>query len=148
MLALREAMCLVALYTEGAAIEAIACVMQRDVRTVRKILRQAGAVLRQDTPLPTDWWTGIPPAARATLQTYFTDLGQRQQAAWHQVEQQAVTVTADTYVLHTPTAYAAVWHTAQPSETLPALARRLGLDLTAVLLAYVAWRDTQETHHP
>jgi hypothetical protein len=148
MLALREAMCLVALYTDGAAIEALARVAQRDVRTVRKILRQAGVALRQDSPLPTDWRDGIPPAARATLQTYFTDLGERQQAAWRQVEQEAVAVTADSYALPTPTVYAAVWHTAQPPETLPALAHRLGLDLTCVLLAYVAWRDAQEAHYP
>lgn len=143
MLPLGETLQLLHLYHAGAHVEALAAACQRDVRTVRKTLRQAGVTLRPDPPLPTDWRTGLTPATCHALHAYFQTLVPGQQAAWRQLHQAALERTPDGYVFASPAAYATALQAAEPPTLLLDLAPQLGLDLNQVLLAYAAWADQQ-----
>jgi hypothetical protein len=72
----RESLALVLLYQTGAHLEALARALGRDVRTVRKVLRQAGVQLRTDPPLPPDWRAGLPRDTVAALEAYRTAVAQ------------------------------------------------------------------------
>jgi len=148
MLPLSETLPLLHLYLAGAHLEALARALGRDLRTVRKTLRQAGVVLRTDPPLPTDWRADLPRETLTALRAYFTDLGQRQQVAWQQLQQGALEATPEGYVFASPIVYATALQAARPSASLLDVARRLGLDLTRVLLAYAEWADQQATPPP
>lgn len=148
MLPLPETLSILQLYRAGAHLEALARALGRDVRTVRKTLRQAGVALRTDPPLPTDWRTGLPRETLTALEAYGTDLGQRQRVAWQQLRQTALDTTSDCYVFASPTVYATALQTASPPESLLDLARRLDLDLTRVLLAYAAWAEQRPMTPP
>ena len=66
----RESLALVLLYQAGAHLDALTQALGRDVRTVRKALRQAGVSLRKDPPLPTDWRVGLSRETITALDTY------------------------------------------------------------------------------
>jgi hypothetical protein len=144
MISPQEADCFVALYTAGAHSEAIAQVFGRDPRSVRATLRREGVTLRREPPLPADWRQGLPAPVQQAIAAYLAALDGVQQAAWQRVQQTALTRSPSTYVFPSLAAYQAVLATVQPPETPSALACRLGIDLTRVLLAYAA----RATHTP
>lgn len=129
------------LYLAGAHSEALARAFGRDGRAVRTALQREKVALRQELPLPTGWQATLSLPVRHGLQHYFQQLEQQVTAAWERLQQMAVATTADTYLFAERADYDAVLDTVRPPESLPALARRLGLDLTVVLLAYADWAD-------
>ncbi len=129
------------LYLAGAHSEALARAFGRDPRAVRAALRRAGIALRREPPLPTAWQATLSLPARRGLQRYLQQLEDTLRAAWERLHQVALAATTDTYVFAERADYDAVLDTVRPAEALPALARRLGLDLTVVLLAYADWAD-------
>jgi hypothetical protein len=132
----RESLALVLLYQAGAHLEALACALGRDVRTVRKVLRQAGVGLRTDPPLPPDWRVGLPRASVAALEAYCTAVAQWHRVVWQQIQQQASQLAPGQYGFRSPTAYTALLHAPTPLDLPEDVAARLGVDLTRVLLAY------------
>lgn len=132
----RESLALVLLYQAGAHLEALAGAMGRDVRTVRKVLRQAGIGLRTDPPLPHDWRIGLPRETVAALDAYRTTVAQWHRLAWQQIQQQAAQPAPGQYGFRSPTAYTALLHPTTPPDLPDDLATQLSVDLTRVLLAY------------
>jgi hypothetical protein len=132
-----EVACLTQLATAGAHPEVLAQVFGRDVRTIRALLRQAGVRSRSGVPLSHDWRRGLPPATVAAIRAAVTRLCAQEQTAWQRLRQVALEVTATAYTFPSPETYDAVLQTVQPAETPLALARRLGVDINRVLLAYV-----------
>ena len=143
----REHLALVLLYQAGAHLEALAGALRRDVRTVRKVLRQAGVPLRADPPLPSDWRTGLPRETIAALETYCMAVAQWHQAAWQQIQQQTTRPAPGQYGFPTPTAYTALLHLRPPLDLPEEVAAQLGVDLTRVLLAYADGVAQAEATH-
>ena len=85
----RESLALVLLYQRVPHLEALTQALGRDVRTVRKALRQAGVPLRTDPPLPADWRVGLARETIAALDAYRTAVAQWHRTAWQQIHQQA-----------------------------------------------------------
>jgi hypothetical protein len=132
----RESLALVLLYQTGAHLEALARALGRDVRTVRKVLRQAGVQLRTDPPLPPDWRAGLPRDTVAALEAYRTAVVQWHRTAWQQIHQQAIRPAPGQYGFASPTAYTALLQPPMPLELPEEVMARLGIDLTRVLLVY------------
>jgi hypothetical protein len=132
----REHLALVLLYQAGAHLEALAHALGRDVRTVRKVLRQAGVPLRVDPPLPSDWRTDLPRETIVALEAYGVAVAQWHQAAWQQIQQQTTRPTPGQYGFPTPTVYTALLHAHPLLDPPEEVAAQLGVDLTRVLLVY------------
>ena len=132
------------LYLAGAHSEALGRAFGRDPRAVRAALRREGVALRRELPLPPDWPTALPQLARHALQQYVQQLQVSHQAAWQRLSQMALTHTATGPVFPSREVYEAVLATARPPESPLDVARRLGLELTVVLLAVAEGLDTQE----
>jgi hypothetical protein len=132
----REGLALVLLYQAGAHLEALARVLGRDVRTVRKVLRQAGVRLRADPPLPLDWRAGLPRETVAALAAYRTAVARWHRTAWQQIDQQATRPAPGQYGFRSATAYTALLHPPTPLELPEDVVARLGVELTRVLLVY------------
>jgi len=143
----RESLALVLLYQAGAHLEALARAVGRDVRTVRKVLRQAGVGLRTDPPLPRDWRAGLPRETVAALDAYCTAVAQWHRTAWQQIHQRATQPAPGQYSFPSPTAYTALLHTPTPLDPLEDVAAQLGVDLTRVLLVYAEGVAQAETAH-
>jgi hypothetical protein len=86
----------------------------------------------------------LPLPARQGLQQYVQQLQACHQAAWQRLTQTALTTTAPGPVFPSREAYEAVLATARPPESPLDVARRLGLDLTVVLLAAAEGLEQQE----
>jgi hypothetical protein len=132
----REHLALVLLYQAGAHPEALAHALGRDVRTVRKVLRQAGVALRADPPLPSDWRAGLPRETIAALETYGMAVAQWHRATWQQIQQQTTRPASGQYGFPTLTAYTALLHPHLRIDPPEEVAAQLGVDLTRVLLVY------------
>jgi hypothetical protein len=132
----REGLALVLLYQAGAHLEALAGAVGRDVRTVRKVLRQAGVPLRADPPLPADWRVGLPRETVAALDAYRSAVAQWHRAAWQQIQQHTTRPAPGQYDFPSPTAYTALLQAPLSLDPPEDLAARLDVDLTRVLLAY------------
>jgi hypothetical protein len=140
----QESDALKTLYLAGAHSEALGMAFGRDPRAVRAALRREGVALRRELPLPQDWPTALPLPARHALQQYVQQLQVSHQAAWQRLRQAALTHTATGPVFPSREVYEAVLATARPPESPLDVARRLGLELTVVLLAVAEGLDTQE----
>ncbi len=132
------------LYMAGAHSEALARAFGRDIRAVRAALRREGVVLHREPPLPTAWQTTLSLPARHGLQRYLRQLQASLSAAWARLEQVALEATGETYIFADRAVYDATLDTVRPAESPVEVARRLGIDLTLVLLAYAEWADKQE----
>jgi hypothetical protein len=132
------------LYLAGAHSEALGRAFGRDPRAVCAALRREGVALRREPPLPHDGPTALPLPARQGLQQYVQQLQTYHQAAWQRLTQAALARTATGPVFPSREVYEAVLATARPPESPLDVARRLGLDLTVVLLAVAEGLDTQE----
>ena len=95
-------------------------------------------------PLPQDWQTALPLAARHALQQYVQQLQTAHQAAWQRLTQAALTHTATGPIFPSREVYEAVLATTRPPESPLDVARRLGLELTVVLLAVAEGLETTE----
>jgi hypothetical protein len=137
----RESVALVLLSQAGAHLEALARAFGRDVRTVRKVLRQAGVALRADPPLPLDWRAGLPRETVAALDAYRTAVAQWHRTAWQQIYQQATHPAPGQYGFPSMTAYRALLTLPTAVDLPEDIAARLGVDLTRVLLAYAEGAD-------
>jgi hypothetical protein len=111
---------------------------------VRAALRREGVALRREPPLPQDGPMALPLPAWHALQQYVQQLQVSHQAAWQRLTQAALIHTATGPVFPSREVYEAVLATARPPESPLDVARRLGLDLTVVLLAVAEGLDTQE----
>jgi hypothetical protein len=140
----QESDALTTLYLAGAHSEALGRAFGRDPRAVRAALRREGVALRREPPLPHDGPMALPLPTRQGLQQYVQQLQACHQAAWQRLTQTALTTTATGQVFPSREAYEAVLATARPPESPLDVARRLGLDLTVVLLAVAEGLDTQE----
>lgn len=132
----RESLALVLLYQAGAHLEALTQALGRDVRTVRKALRQAGVPLRTDPPLPADWRAGLSRETIAALDAYRIAVAQWHRTAWQQIHQQATQPAPGQYHFPTSTAYTALLHPPVILELPEDVGARLGVALTRVLLVY------------
>ena len=132
----RESLALVLLYQAGAHLEALTQALGRDVRTVRKVLRQAGIRLRTDPPLPADWRVGLARETIAALDAYRTAVAQWHRTAWQQIHQQATQPAPGQFGFASPSAYTALLHPATILELPEDVGARLGVALTRVLLVY------------
>lgn len=134
----QEVASLLRLADAGAHPDVLAQLFGRDPRTIRAVLTQAGVPYLPHTPLPHNWRAGLPPATTAAILAYVAQLRAEEQAAWQRLRQTALTRTADTYTFPSAAAYVAALQTAQPPDSLLLLSRRLGVDVTRILLAYLA----------
>jgi hypothetical protein len=132
------------LYLAGAHSEALGRAFGRDPRAVRAALRREGVALRRESPLPRDWQTALPLPARQGLQHYCQELQACHQVAWQRLTQTALTTTATGPVFPSQEVYEAVLATARPPESPLDVARRLGVELTVVLLAAAEGLEQQE----
>jgi len=132
----RESLALVLLYQAGAHLDALTQALGRDVRTVRKVLRQAGVRLRLDPPLPADWRVGLPRETVLALDAYRTAVAQWHRTAWQQIHQQATQPAPGQFGFASPSAYTALLHPATVLELPEDVGARLGVALTRVLLVY------------
>ena len=144
MVSPHESACLRQLYAAGAHVEVLARTVGRDPRTVQAALRREGVRLRRDPPLPRDWRAGLPADTVHAIEAYLSQLQTLQHAAWQRLRQVAVEATAAAFVFPTPEAYAAALQTVDPMESVVALARRLGVELNRVLIAYADWAEEME----
>jgi hypothetical protein len=140
----QESDALKTLYLAGAHSEALGRAFRRDPRAVRAALRREGVALRREPPLPHDGPPALPLAARHGLQQYVQQLQACHQAAWQRLAQAALTTTATGQIFPSREVYEAVLATARPPESPLDVARRLGLELTVVLLAVAEGLDTTE----
>jgi hypothetical protein len=143
----RESLALVLLYQAGAHLEALAQVLGRDGRTIRKTLRQAGVPLRPDPPLPADWRAGLARETIAALDAYRTAVAQWHCTAWQQIRQQATQPTPGQFGFASPSAYTALLHPATVLELPEDVGVRLGVTLTCVLLVYAEGVAQAEAVH-
>jgi hypothetical protein len=132
----RESLALVLLYQAGAHLEALTQALGRDVRTVRKVLRQAGVPLRMDPPLPADWRVGLARETIAALDAYRMAVAQWHWTAWQQIHQQATQPAPGQFGFASPSAYTALLHPPTVLELPEDVGARLGVALTRVLLVY------------
>ena len=132
------------LYLAGAHSEALGRAFGRDPRAVRAALRREGVTLRREPPLPYDGQPALPLPVRQGLQQYVQQLQAAHQAAWQRLTQAALTHTATGPIFPSREVYEAVLATTRPPESPLDVARRLGLDLTVVLLAVAEGLDTTE----
>jgi hypothetical protein len=132
------------LYLAGAHSEALGRAFGRDPRAVRAALRREGVALRREPPLPRIWDAGLPLPLRQALHAYLVQLQGCAQAAWARLDQVALETTASGQVFPSRDVYTAVLATTCPPESPLDVARRLGLELTVVLLAAAEGLDTQE----
>jgi hypothetical protein len=132
------------LYLAGAHSEALGRAFGRDPRAVRAALRREGVALRREPPLPQDGPHALPLPTQHALQVYVQQLQTYHQAAWQRLTQAALTHTATGPVFPSREVYEAVLATARPPESPLDVARRLGLELTVVLLAVAEGLDMQE----
>ena len=132
----RESLALVLLYQAGAHLEALTQALGRDVRTVRKTLRQAGVQLRMDPPLPMDWRAGLARETVTALEAYRSMVEQWHRTAWQQIHQQATQPAPGQFGFASPSAYTALLHPATVLELPEDVGARLGVALTRVLLVY------------
>ena len=135
------------LYQAGAHLEALTQALGRDVRTVRKVLRQAGIRLRKDPPLPADWRAGLARETIAALDTYRTAVAQWHRTAWQQIHQQATQPAPGQFGFASPSAYTALLHPATVLELPEDVGARLGVALTRVLLVYAEGVAQAEAIH-
>jgi hypothetical protein len=143
----RESLALVLLYQAGAHLEALTQALGRDVRTVRKVLRQAGVPLRTDPPLPADWRVGLARETIAALDAYRTAVAQWHRTAWQQIHQQATQPSPGQFGFASPSAYTALLHPATVLEPPEDVGARLGVALTRVLLVYAEGVAQAEAVH-
>jgi hypothetical protein len=143
----RESLALVLLYQAGAHLEALTQALGRDVRTVRKALRQAGVPLRTDPPLPTDWRVGLSRETIAALDAYRTAVAQWHRTAWQQIHQQATQPAPGQFGFASPAAYTALLHPSTVLELPEDVGARLGVALTRVLLVYAEGVAQAEAVH-
>jgi hypothetical protein len=139
----QESDALKTLYLAGAHSEALGRAFGRDPRAVRAALRREGVALRREPPLPHTWQTALTLPARHALQHYCQQLQVCYQAAWQRLAQAALTTTATGPVFSAREVYEAVLATVRPPESSLDVARRLGIELTVVLLAYAEWVEEQ-----
>jgi hypothetical protein len=140
----QESDALKTLYLAGAHTEALGHAFGRDPRAVRAALRREGVALRREPPLPHDGLPALPLPARQELLQYVQQLQVCHQAAWQRLTQAALAHTVTGPVFPSWEVYEAVLATARPPDSPLDVARRLGLDLTVVLLAVAEGLDTQE----
>jgi hypothetical protein len=140
----QESDALTTLYLAGAHSEALGRAFGRDPRAVRAALRREGVALRREPPLPHDGPNTLALPARQGLQRYVQQLQTAHQVAWQRLTQTALTTTATGPVFLSREGYEAVLATARPPESPLDVARRLGIELTVVLLAVAEGLDTQE----
>jgi hypothetical protein len=143
----RESLALVLLYQAGAHLEALTQALGRDVRTVRKALRQAGVPLRTDPPLPADWRVGLSRETIIALNAYRTAVAQWHRTAWQQIHQQATQPAPGQFGFASPSAYTAILHPAAVLELPEDVGARLGVALTRVLLVYAEGVAQAEAVH-
>jgi hypothetical protein len=143
----RESLALVLLYQAGAHLEALTQVLGRDVRTVRKALRQAGVPLRTDPPLPADWRVGLSRETVVALDAYRTAVAQWHRSAWQQIRQQATQPAPGQFGFASPSAYTALLHPPTVLELPEDVGARLGVALTRVLLVYAEGVAQAEAVH-
>jgi hypothetical protein len=143
----RESLALVLLYQAGAHLEALTQALGRDVRTVRKVLRQAGVPLRTDPPLPADWRAGLSREIIMALDAYRTAVAQWHRSAWQQIHQQATQPAPGQFGFASPSAYTALLHPATVLELPEDVGARLGVALTRVLLVYAEGVAQAEAAH-
>jgi hypothetical protein len=132
------------LYLAGAHSEALGRAFGRDPRAVRAALRREGVALRREPALPPAWPTALPLPARQGLQQYVQQLQTAHQTAWQRLTQAALTHTTTGPVFPSREVYEAVLATTRPPESPLDVARRLGLELTVVLLAVAEGLDNQQ----
>jgi hypothetical protein len=137
----QESDALKALYLAGAHSEALGRAFGRDPRAVRAALRREGVALRQESPLPRLGDAALP--LRPALHDYLAQLQVATQAAWARLDQVALETTASGHLFPSREVYTAALATARPPESPLDVARRLGIELTLVLLAYAAWVEAQ-----
>ncbi len=135
-LSVTELVRVIELYHAGAHYKAIARALGRDRRTILQALKRERIVLRQDSPLPRHWRAGLSPVQIAELEAYQAQLDRTMAHAWSHVQRKAATVSRDTYTFASEQDYCRSVQTVVPPEAPEALAQRLGVDLTRVLLAY------------
>jgi hypothetical protein len=139
----QESDALKTLYLAGAHSEALGRAFGRDPRAVRAALRREGVALRREPPLPRVWDAALPLPLRQALHAYLAQLQGCAQAAWARLDQVALATTASGHVFPSREVYVAVLETARPPESPLDVARRLGIELTLVLLAYAEWVEEQ-----
>ena len=140
----QESDALTTLYLAGAHSEALGRAFGRDPRAVPAALRREGVALRREPPLPHDWQAALPLPARQALQQYGQQLQACHQASWQRLTQAALTTTATGPVFPSREVYEAVLAMARPPESPLDVARRLGVELTVVLLAAAEGLEQQE----
>jgi hypothetical protein len=137
----QESDALKTLYLAGAHSEALGRAFGRDPRAVRAALRREGVALRREPPLPRVWDATLPLPLRQALHDYLAQLQGCAQAAWTRLDQVALEATASGHLFPSRAIYTAALVTARPPESPLEVARRVGLDLTLVLLAYAEWAE-------
>jgi hypothetical protein len=80
---------------------------------------------------------------RHALHDYLAQLHGCAQAAWTRLNQVALETTASGHLFPSREVYTAALETARPLESPLDVARRLGIELTLVLLAYAEWVEVQ-----
>jgi hypothetical protein len=145
MVSPHESTCLRHLYAAGAHVEVLARAVGRDPRTVQAALRREGIPLRRDPPVPRTWRADLSADTVQAIDAYLAQLQRLEEEVWQRLRHAAVDVTTAAYVFPTPETYASTLHTVEPAESVVALARRLGVDLNRVLLAYAEWAEEAET---
>jgi hypothetical protein len=86
----QEVSSLLRLAEAGAHPEVLARLFERDLRTIRAVLQQAGVLCRPGTPLPRDWRTGLAPATITAIRAYVAHLRTQEQATWERLKHTAV----------------------------------------------------------
>jgi hypothetical protein len=137
----QESDALKTLYLAGAHSEALGRAFGRDPRAVRAALRREGVALRREPSLPRVWDAALPLPLRHALHDYLAQLQVCAQVVWTRLDQVALETTASGHLFPSRDVYTAVLATARPPESPLEVARRVGLDLTIVLLAYAEWAE-------
>ena len=135
-LSVTELVRVIELYQAGAHYKAIARALGRDRRTILQALTRERIALRQDPPLPRTWRAGLSLAQIETLEAYQVQLDRTMAHAWSHVQRKAATVSSDTYTFASEQDYCRSVQTVDPPEQPEAVAQRVGVELTRVLLAY------------
>jgi hypothetical protein len=139
----REATAMKALFDAGAHTKALAIAFGHDQRTIRKMLRSWTREPIKEPPLYTRWQRGLSADTQAAIQGYFQQLSLHEQTALRRLRS-ATHTTDDTLAFPSQHAYDEILEIAQPHESLVALAQRLNVDLSMILLAYAEWREQTE----